>query len=150
MEKYIINNNTIALLKINHKTIIINVDNLMVFNKCIISILEENCIYYGSTLKGRISSAKKILNEDYKIPILIDDINNLLLIQINSPRNKICLFLVSNKIVNYVEKDNFLEIKCLNNVTFKVKITKNSFEKMLLKSFKINNVLFWRKNAKFL
>ena len=27
---------------------------------------------------------------------------------------------------------------------------KHIFEKMLLKSFKINNVLFWRKNAKFL
>ena len=38
----------------------------------------------------------------------------------------------------------------INKEGKKVKITKNSFEKMLLKSFKINNVLFWRKNAKFL
>lgn len=150
MEKYIINNKTIALLKINQKTIIFNVDNVLVFNKHILSILEENCIYYGSSLKGRINSSKKLLNEEYKIPLLVDDINNIILIQINSPRKKYCLYLVANKVINYLENDNLLEIKCINNTIFKVKITKNNFEKMLLKSFKINNILFWRKNTKFL
>lgn len=150
MEKYIISNNTIALLKLNKKTIIFDVDNTYVFNKNINCILDESCIYYGSSLKGRVSSIKKILNESYKIPILIDDTNNLVLIQLNSPRKKCCLYLMVNKIYDYKENKNLLDILCMNNIIFRVNISKNILEKMLLKSLKINNILFLRKKSKFL
>lgn len=150
MEKYIVNNNTVALLKIDKKTIIFNVDNFFVFNRNIKYILDKNCNYYGSNLIGRINSSKEMLNESYKIPILIDEVNNLILIQLTSPRNKVCLYIVVNKIINYKEINDFLEIICVNGIIFKVKLSKNIFEKMLLKSFKLNNVLFWRKCVKFL
>ena len=57
MEKYIINNKTIALLKINRKTMIINVDKAEFFNTSINRIIEYSCNYYGASLNGR----KKVL-----------------------------------------------------------------------------------------
>lgn len=150
MEKYLINNKTVALIKDKNKTFIYSVDKIEVFNKNINKIIDYNCNYYGSSLIGRKTSAKNILKVKYKLPILIDYDNNIILIQLNSPRNLKCMFLVANKIVDYEQKNNLLRIICVNNINFYVKISKNSFEKMLLKSFKLNNILFWRKNVKFL
>ena len=150
MENYIINYNTVALVKQKNKTIIYNVDKVLVFNKNINNIIEYNCKYYGSTLIGRKNSAKNILKIKYKLPIIIDDINNIIIIQLNSPRNKNCLYLITNKIINYEKKDNFLNIICVNNITFNVKISLNVFEKLLIKSIQLNNILNWRKNVNFL
>ena len=150
MENYIINNKTIGLLKINNKTIIFNVDKTKVINKSIRQVIDYSCKYYGSNLNGRICSAKYILGDKYKIPIVIDDFNKLILISLSSIRNNICLFLIFNKIVDYSIENRYLKIKCANNVNFYVKISKNIFEKKLLKSLKLNNVLFERKNVKFL
>ena len=150
MEKYIINNKTVAVLKKNDKTIIYNVDKVYVFNKNISKVLDYNCNYYGSSLLGRKISAKNILKIKYKLPIIIDEINKITLIQLNSPRGKKCIYLVTNKIIDYEEQNQYLKIKCVNNINFYVKITKNNLEKMLIMSFKLNNILFWRKNANFL
>ena len=150
MENYIITNKTIAILKKNNKTIIYNVDKVMVFNKNINKILEYNCNYYGSSLDGRKKCAKNVLNIKYKLPIIIDIENNITLIQLNSSRLKNCLYLITNKIINYEMNNNLLKIICVNNNVFYVKISLNSFEKMLIKSFKLYNILIWRKNANFL
>jgi len=150
VENYLINNKTVALQKDNNKTIIYNVDKVIVINKNINNIIDYNCNYYGSTLIGRKKSAQQILNVKYKLPIIIDDINNITIIQLNSPRNKKCLYLVTNKVIDYNENENFLNIRCANNINFNVKISLMSFEKMLIKSIKLYNVLIWRKNANFL
>lgn len=150
MEKYIINNKTVALKREKNKTIIYNVDKAQVFNTNINKIIDYSCNFYGSTLFGRKISAQNILNIKYKIPILIDEKNNITLIQLTSPRNLKCIYLVTNKIVDYEEENNYLKIICVNNIVFYVKISKNSFEKMLIKSFRLNNILFWRKNVNFL
>lgn len=150
MEKYLINNKTIALLKINNKTMIINVDKVNIFNKSINQIIDYNCNYYGSSKKGRLMSAKKILNSKYKLPIVIDDNNNLILINLESSRKSTCLYIISNKIVNYENYLNKLKIICCKNVIFYTKISKHTLDNLLIKSFKLNNVLNHRKNLNLL
>lgn len=150
MENYLVSNKTIAVIKNKRKTIIINVDKVVVINKSIKNILEYNCNYYGSSFDGRIKCAKDILNIKYKIPIVIDDKNNIVLISLNSPRNSSNVYLVTNKILNYEIINNNLRVFCLNNVNFKVKLSKNVFEKLLLNSIKIINTLNWRKNVNLL
>lgn len=147
MDNYIINNNTIAILKENKKTIIYNVDNIKVINKNIKKVLEDNCNFYGSSLNGRKKSAKIILNIKYKVPISISNDNNYILLQIDSLRNKKCLFIMLNKIIDYKIIDNILTIICLNNNNFKINISKYSFEKMFINGIKLNNILKWRKNT---
>lgn len=150
MENYLISNKTIAVIKNKRKTIIINVDKVVVINKSVKNILEYNCNYYGSSFDGRIKCAKDILNIKYKIPIVIDDKNNIVLISLNSPRDSSNVYLVTNKILNYEIINNNLRVFCLNNVNFKVKLSKNVFEKLLLNSIKIINTLNWRKNVNLL
>lgn len=149
MENYIINKNTIAILKYENKTIIYDVENIRVINKNILSILNLNCNFYGSSLNGRKKSIKSILNIKYKIPILIDEDNNIILIQTNSLRKRNCLLLVVDKIIDYEETNNKLKITCANKHIFEIKLSINSFEKMLINSLKINNILKARKTLNF-
>ncbi len=144
MNNYIINNNTVAILKNNNKTIIFDVDNYQVINKNIKYVLECNCNYYGSSLEGRRKSIQKILNTCYKVPILIN--NKIILLQINSLRNNNCLFIVLNKVLNFKKTLNNLIIRCDNNLIFSSKISQTSFEKMLINGIKINNIIKSQKN----
>lgn len=150
MEKYLVTNKTIALLKMGKKTCIINVENIEVINKSIKYILEYNCNYYGSSLDGRIKSAKDILNVKYKVPIIIDENNNIFLIPISSVRSDINLYLVTNKILNYEIINEKLVIYSLNNIKITVNLSKNILENSLLKVFQLNNILKWRKNRNLL
>ena len=138
MDNYIINENTVAVLKKDNKTIIYDVENQRVINKSIKSVLNMNCSFYGSSLSGRIKSASKILNIKYKVPIVINE-NNLILMQLKSLRSIDTILLVSNKVIKYEERDSKLVLN----------ISKNSFEKMLLNSFLLNNVLKWQKSVNF-
>lgn len=149
MKNYLIDNDTIALLKKRDKTIIYTLDDQKIFNTNYKFILEYNCNYYGSSLDGRKKSAKSILNVKYRVPIIVDELHNIILLQLNSSRDKECLFLVANKILDMEEKNNQLKITCINKQEFYVNLSKRSLEKMLLQSFKLNNTLKSRKITNF-
>ena len=149
MKDYIIRDNTIALLKKENTTIIYDVENIKVINKNIKTILEENCLFHGCSMKGRIKSISKIINVKYKVPLLISEAENIVLLQLNAIRDKECLFIVANKIINYVEENDYLKIICIDNQEFNVKISKYSFEKMLINTIKLNNYLKWSKFINF-
>ena len=147
MENYIINNKTIAILKKNNKTIIFDVEKKRIINKNIKKVLNYNCNFYGSSLNGRKKCAENLLNIHYKIPIIID--KNIILIQLNSLRSEECLFIVMNKIIDYKYINKKLEILCINSQIFNTNISKESFEKMIINSIKLENNLKWRKNINF-
>jgi len=136
VENYIISNKTIAILKKDKKTFIYDVDNIRVINKNINKILELNCYFYGIDLNLIKNYAKNILNVSYKVPIYIK--NDIILIQLCSLRNKECLILNSNKIINYKLKNKTLEINCVN-FKFSISISKNILERMLLKTILLTN-----------
>lgn len=147
MENYIINNKTVAIIKKKKQTSIYDVENTRVINKNIIKVLENNCNMYGSSLLGRKKAAKKILNIGYKVPIVVN--NNIILLQTNNLRDNECMFIVLNKIIDYEVINKNLIITCINNNKFKIKISKNSFEKLLINSIRLNNVLKWQKKINF-
>lgn len=145
MENYLITTNTVALLKRKSKTIIYNVDNYQVINKSINKVLEYNCNFYGSSLLGRKKCAQNLLEIKYKVPIIIDEMNDIVLINLNNNRKDNCLYLVTNKIIDYKEKIDKLEISCINKNIFNVNLSKNNLERMIINAIKLNNILKWRK-----
>ncbi|MBQ6538660.1 MAG: competence protein ComK [Bacilli bacterium] len=66
-------------------------------------IMEESCKYFGSTYKGRKDSAKKILGAEYKVPIIIEDYNNVIVFPTTSPTADDCAW-ISLKRVKSIEK----------------------------------------------
>ncbi len=145
MNDYIINNKTIAILKKNNQTIIYDVEKVRVINKNTKRIIADNCVFYGSSYLGRLKSAQKILNIKYKVPIILTEQDNLILLPITSLRDKECLILVANKILDYEVCDQYIKVLCVKKLIFKIKISKNSFERLFINAIKLNNRLKWRK-----
>ena len=119
MQNYIIDKNTIAVLKHNLQTIIYDVENIKVINKNIKKVLDENCNFYGSSLVGRKKYSQKYLQINYKVPLIISEFNNIILIQINALRDNECLFIVLDKIKDYYIENDKVVIKCVNGIIFK-------------------------------
>ncbi len=149
MKNYILDNNTIALKKVGTKTVIYKESEVKEFKTNIKMVIDFNCNYYGSSWEGRKKCAQNILKIKYRVPIIIDIYHNIILLQLNSIRNKECLFLVANKIIDYEEKEGKLKITCYHNNVFYTSLSKSSLEKMLLQSFKLANTLKSRKNTNF-
>ncbi len=141
MDNYIINENTFAVLQKDDKVIIYDVDNYRVINKKIKRLINDNCLIYGSDYLGRKKFAQKILKIKYKVPIIISLSKNIILLQINNLRNEDCLFIVGNKVINYENKEDMLNIQFVNNKELKTNISIYRFEKLLINYLKLINYL---------
>lgn len=145
MKEYFINNNTIALIKKDDKTIIFENNKKLIINNKLKKILNNNCIYNGSTLEGRIIAAREMLNLKYKVPIIISNskTNELIFMPIYSLRSNNSFYININKILNVLEIDDKLRIFCENNVTFDIKMSINVFNNIFFNSIKLKNIMNW-------
>ncbi len=74
MEKYEINEETYAILSTSKgKTRVIEKRNEYNVDQDAYKVMDDNCKYYGSSYKGRLESAKNILECSYKIPIIVEE-----------------------------------------------------------------------------
>ena len=84
-----INNNTLFMEFNGENTIVHEEDNQLKFvGNLLNSILNFSCIYYGSSLKGRIMGSKNILGGCYKLPIMISEKNNIIFFPINYEKSQ--------------------------------------------------------------
>ncbi len=129
---YIINKNTNFLFFDGNNTLINEVNNQLCFKTNVINdILNNSCIYYGSTLKGRIISCKKLINSYYKIPVIISEKNNLLFFYIND-NNLIYWFNFLN-IKDYYKKDKKLIVEFINDFKLVLNVSYSVFHNQILK-----------------
>ena len=116
---YFITKSTI-FMEFNGESTIVHENDKKIFFKGekLEDILNDSCIYYGSTLKGRIVSCKRLINTNYKVPILISEKNNLLFFYIKDNDN--------------VYWFNFLSIKSYHKVENKILVIFNNGQRLLL------------------
>lgn len=69
-------------------------------------LLKENCLYYGSSLKGRREAIKRNFGFMTKIPIVIDLKNGIFMFPTSSVRNTDCIWLNYYSIHHYEPQDN--------------------------------------------
>lgn len=73
-----ISNNTLFMEFDGSNTLVMEVDADYVFDGDVINtILDESCIYYGSSLNGRIKGSKNIIGSYYKLPVIVSERNNI-------------------------------------------------------------------------
>lgn len=146
MKKYIINEDTIALIKKNNSTLIIEDKRKLLITKKLLTILDESCKFYGSNYKGRITAISELINSKYKTPILINEISSLIFFPTGSLRNENVMYFNYKKIIKYDEFYGIIRIYLSNNIMLTSKISKYSLNEQLLKCLLINNILYSRKN----
>lgn len=148
---YLIKENTYALIPIGTKTKAIEEENSIIVNETPVEVVSKNCILNGSTLEGRQRGSSYLIGTTYKPPIIISDYENVILVPTHSIRNKDCIWINLNKILNYYPTDNnkiILEFKNYKKIILNISFSK--FDKQVLRATRLESVLRGRNNKKYL
>ena len=150
MKNYEINEKTLALKPKDEKTLVLEEGNTFVVDMPPSKIMEESCNFYGSSLEGRQEGAAKLLNVSYKIPIIVEDVNNIIFFPTASPRKKDCVWISLNNIKNYYQNNNDIVIVFRNGKKIKVKESYYIIDSQILKATRLGCVIQERvkKNTK--
>ncbi len=149
MKEYEINDSTMAILPdVEGKAIVLEDDYKYEVEEKPIGILDYSCKYFGSSYPGRKEGAKAILNSHYKLPILVEETQNLIFFPTISPEDNNCIWISLHKIKDYYESDDGLHntiIEFKNGEKMVVEISYKSFENQLLRASRLESVLRNRK-----
>lgn len=119
-----ISNNTLIIYYNGFNTVVVNTDGkFIVRGNYIKSILNKSCIFYGSTLDGRLKGSKELLKCRYKLPVIISEINKLVFFPANN-----YLWINFNMVEAFEKKENHTII------TFK-----NGYKRNIFATYRVIN-----------
>lgn len=119
-----INGKTLIIYYNNFNTVMINTDGKIIINGNFIrSILNKSCIFYGSSLNGRLKGSKDLLKCRYKLSIIISESNRLIFFPVNK-----YFWINFNMIESFEKKENHTII------TFK-----NGYKRSIFVSYRVVN-----------
>lgn len=147
VEEYYINEDTLLLVPIGKiKTKIYDINGTYYIKKNCFDIVDESCQYYGSSYGGRYIGAKKMLEMEYKLPIILDEVKEVIIFPTCSPRQNNCNWVCLNNIENYLKNKNCSTIKFANGFNYEINISYNSLENQILRATLLMSKLKKRKN----
>lgn len=119
-----ISGKTLIIYYNNFNTVMINTDGkIIISGNYIRSILNKSCIFYGSSLNGRLKGSKDLLKCRYKLPIIISESNRLIFFPVNK-----YFWINFNMIESFEKKENHTII------TFK-----NGYKRSIFVSYRVVN-----------
>ena len=107
MMNYEICEDTLAILPFESgKARVIETHGELIVNKTPMEIIEDSCLYFGSTYDGRHTATKYLLGISYKSPIIIEESRNIIFFPTNSPRQQDCCWISLKNIIDYKRRHN--------------------------------------------
>jgi len=144
---YEISKGTLAIVPNENETsLVYEDDNRYFINERPFKIMEDSCKYFGSTYSGRKDSAKSILGAEYKVPIIIEESENLILFPTTSPRSEECAWISLNHVKTYESIDsNNTKIIFDNNKEIIVPVSSRSIENQIFRASRLDSIMRKRK-----
>lgn len=147
MDSYEINKETCAVISINDSVSkIIESQDEYFINKNTYEVMEDSCQYYGSSCDGRIKGTKMILGSNYKVPIIVEESNEIIFFPTESPSSHNCSWLSLNNVKKYERAEGFTKVTFNSGKDIIVKMSISSFENQLLRANRLGSVV--RKRTK--
>lgn len=135
VEEYYINEDTLLLIPCGKsRSKIYDINGTYYIKKTVFEIVDESCQYYGSSYGGRYIGAKRLLEMEYKLPIILDEVKEVVVFPTCSPRQKNCIWICINNIETYEKTKNNSTIKFTNGLSYELNISYNSLENQILRA----------------
>ena len=116
-------------------------------NQTPFEVMESSCLYFGSSYEGRKEGAKIILGAEYKVPILIDDTDNIILFPTTSPLSQDCAWISLRHVQKYERIDaNNTKIVFDNGKEIIVPTSFRSIENQMSRAARLDYTIRIRKN----
>ncbi len=145
MEKYIICDKTLAVIGLDyHSSEIVEKDRTFVVERCWQDVLNDSCLYYSSSLQGRIEGSRAILNKEYKVPILLQEGDKLIYFPVGNQTNYNCVWISLKHLDHYTVMAGKIKVIFLENQHIIVTSGEESFENQLLKAYNLEKILISR------
>ena len=110
-------------------------------------IMEDSCKYFGSTYEGRKESAKDILGAEYKVPIVVEDTENLVIFPTTSPYSDECVRISLKRLKKFEKVDSFnTKIIFDNNKEIIVPCSYRTIENQISRASRLDYILRMRKS----
>ena len=149
MLEYEISSKTCALLAINSKeTEVIEEENRFIIDHRATKIIKKSCEYYGCTLAGRLKGSQKQLGMKYKLPIVIENTNELIFFPTTSPRLEDCSWISLNNIKTYQKQGYGTLVEFNNGITIELEISLETLENQINRATRL--MLVTRQRSKML
>lgn len=148
MNKYEINDKTVALYSMNNKTRVYEEDKNFIVDAPTNEIMEESCSYFGSSMEGRKKGTHHLIGVNYKAPIIVEESKDLIFFPTTSPKLKTCSWLRSNKIDRYYYKNGHLVVEFKNGDKILLNISYDMINNQILRATRLESVLRDRKMQK--
>ena len=147
---YEISKGTLAIVPNDEETSLVYEDeSRYIIKERPFKIMEESCKYFGSSYNGRKESAKSILGAEYKVPIIVEDSENIVLFPTTSPRSSDCSW-ISLRHINKIEKIDYNNTKIIfnNNESIIVPVSYRSIENQISRASRLELIMNHRKIKK--
>ena len=149
MLEYEISSKTCALLAINsQETEVIEEENRFIIDHRATKIIKKSCEYYGCTLEGRLKGSQKQLGMKYKLPIVIENTNELIFFPTTSPRLEDCSWISLNNIKTYQKQGYGTLVEFNNGITIELEISLETLENQINRATRL--MLVTRQRSKML
>ena len=146
--KYEISRGTLAIVPNSEEnSLVYEDDSRYIVNETPFKIMEESCKYFGSTYDGRKDSAKSILGAEYKVPIIVEENNNIIVFPTTSPSSADSVWISLGRI-KYFEKIDSSNTKIVfdNNREIIVPCSYRTIENQVSRASRLDLVMRNRKN----
>ena len=146
--KYEISRGTLAIVPNSEEnSLVYEDDSRYIVNETPFKIMEDSCKYFGSTYNGRKDSAKSIVGAEYKVPIIVEENNNIIVFPTTSPSSADCVWISLGRI-KYFEKIDSSNTKIVfdNNREIIVPCSYRTIENQVSRASRLDLVMRNRKN----
>ena len=142
IESYEINKDTCAVINLSEDASkIIENKNEYLLSKKSYEVMEDSCAYYGSTFDGRIKGTKMMLGSNYKLPIIIEETNDIIFFPTNGSKNENCSWISLNHVEKYESYKGYTKVTFFGGKTIILKMACSSFELQLLRASRLKTLL---------
>ncbi len=145
LESYEINKDTCAVLNVdNEVSKIIENKQEYFLPKTSYEVMEDSCAYYGSSYDGRLKGTKMMLGGNYKLPIIVEESNEIIFFPTNGLGNEKCSWISLNQVEKYEPQGGYTKVTFYSGKSVILKMSYASFEMQLLRATRLQNLLHKR------
>jgi competence protein ComK len=141
----VIDENVMAIIAKNGGAYVYSYYGTKYYNKLSTEIVDKSCLFYGSSLKGRIKGTKEMIGISYKCPIIISENKGIIAFPTESYKNNNCCWFILSMIDNYYYENKKVYICFKNGQKISILLSFGSFDKQILRASRLYGVLNARK-----
>ena len=140
---YEIDLSTLLLIGIDDlSTRVVTMEEDFICNKNSKDIVNDSCKFFGSNLRERINSTKRLVNISSKSPIIIEESRNILFFPLKSTREKCNIWISFNNLDKYEKENNYTILYFKNGkqikLNFSYYIIDNQVTRSILLDYELN------------